>query len=198
MRVVIDINDNLIARWGSLFVHPLGYNTESVRLYVPGFEYAAGQGQDAFKVTILPDSQQGQQAPRQHMPQQSTLPQQPVLPQDYPPPQVPQGGYQPPMPTVPPQGNVTPGKHNHPVENRDVKTSSQQPTPSDQQPLSIVTPDKENKVPDDTNTKPEKGAFPKEESLINGLGGGVPEGDPEMQEGGPEMQEGEPGPESKT
>lgn len=148
MRIVIDINDNLIARWGSLFVHPVGYDAANVRLYVPGFEYASGQeGQQAFQVSIM------QQIPPQPLRQNPQMQQHPLypaseLPQDYPPPQVP-GGYQP--PATPPQSFIPPAKPQFPPENN--KVSSQQPTPSNVPPLSIVAPDKENKDPESTNKK---------------------------------------------
>lgn len=153
MRIIIDIRDDLIVRWGSLFIHPLSYNAEEVRMYIPGFEQMPNQQQGAqvFSIKIAPDQQQIKEAgvpqaqlPTMPMAQLPTMPmqpgppsgmQQPQLPQDYPPPQ-------PPSPFVPPQVMRPPGVS--PQELRgEINPLSQQPTPSLEQPLSIVTPDKE-------------------------------------------------------
>lgn len=182
MRIVIDINDSLIARWGSLFIHPLSYNQENdVRLYVPGFEYAAGQMQNAFQVTILPSPQSMQppqqpQVPQIQTPRQPMLPQQPKLPQDFPPPKVPQAGYQPPQAVIPPQTNTPPPSYVPPLARPPIdpevgnqskslaEASSQQPTPSNRPPLSIVTPNKEDKVSNNKDVKTKKDAPPKDGS----------------------------------
>ena len=131
MRIVIDIDESLISRLGSLFIHPLSKNADLIRLYTPGFEYEQGRGQDAFRVIVLPDQQP--RPPQQIAPQpQNEFEQKPELPQDFPPAQVPRDNQpenlnQPTKPIIPPEA----------IE----KTSTQQPTSSDRPPLSIVTPE---------------------------------------------------------
>jgi len=174
VRIIIDIRDDLIVRWGSLFIHPLSYKAETVRMYTPGFEFSLNQqGAQAFSVKIASSPQQTIPQPMQQ-PQQSTRPpdlsQAPQSPQDYPPPQTPLPAQppgapqippemttQPPLPPYEPPQNTGPQQEGcpEPLEKSQLpQTSSQQPTPSKETPLSIVKSDNaddeaEKKTPGD-------------------------------------------------
>ena len=187
MRIVIDVRDDVVARWGSLFIHPLSYSTQEVRMYTPGFEMIQGiQPNQVFAVSIL-------QSPWQMQAQQPTTPpqpaapdgwqQQPQLPNKYPPPQLPKA-YEPPRPAQPPAMQQIPPSYippdNQPTppvtqDNSSLQkqqSSSQQPTPTDKPPLSLITPDGhkedndnlQNNESDNKDAKGNKGEEPEKET----------------------------------
>lgn len=154
MRIVIDIHDNLIGRWGSLFIHPLSYNANEVHMFTPGFEYQNAQGINAFNVHISPspaDIQaqrpQEPQIPYQYPGLQSQQQQTPPAYQPPFPPNAQSQPYaqeQPELPTPPaPPSYMPPVKESDKKQPLDYerRVSSQQPTPTDKPPLSITTPE---------------------------------------------------------
>ena len=143
MRIVIDIDDKLVARWGSLFIHPLSYEADKVRLFVPGFECEKGKLQETFKVLVLNSPPAKPPQPAQS---QQPVVQEPESPSDYQPAQ------------IPPEATVPPVVQKDEQKQSDVqKPSSQQPTPSDAPPLSIVESDKETGGQDGKGDDQQKG-----------------------------------------
>ena len=57
MRIVIDINDEKITRWGSVELHNVSYDPKELLVIVPGFEYETSESEaDApIRINILKD-----------------------------------------------------------------------------------------------------------------------------------------------
>lgn len=54
MRIVIDINDDMIKRWGAIYIHNPQYDAKKVAVFLPGFDYAEQkEGSYAIKVNVL-------------------------------------------------------------------------------------------------------------------------------------------------
>jgi len=57
MRIVVDINDAMITRWGSVELHNVSYEPKELLVIVPGFEYKTAETEEdaPIKINILKD-----------------------------------------------------------------------------------------------------------------------------------------------
>jgi len=50
MRIVIDIEDDLVQEWGSLVIHPVSLDIEKSVILLPGFKYQVTEDRPTFKI----------------------------------------------------------------------------------------------------------------------------------------------------
>ena len=53
MRIVIDIKDDMVVRWGGIYIHNPQYDASKVAVFLPGFEYNTPEEGNAVQVNIL-------------------------------------------------------------------------------------------------------------------------------------------------
>jgi len=62
LRLVIDIQDDAVTKWGSIYIHNPQYDASKVAIFLPGFESKTEVGQ-AVKVHVLPSPQAADNKP---------------------------------------------------------------------------------------------------------------------------------------
>lgn len=57
MRIVVDIKDDMITRWGSVELHNVSYDPKELLVIVPGFEYETAKSEEdaPIRINILKD-----------------------------------------------------------------------------------------------------------------------------------------------
>ena len=57
MRIVVDIKDDMITRWGAVELHNVSYDPKELLVIVPGFEYKTAETEEdaPIKINILKD-----------------------------------------------------------------------------------------------------------------------------------------------
>lgn len=62
MRMIIDFDDTLIDKWGSLVIHPVAMEIEKSAILLPGFEYRVHENSPTVRISTGPSPDTAPQA----------------------------------------------------------------------------------------------------------------------------------------